>query len=372
MEGRWPRALLIPLTILAWLAVLVVMGWLLSHVARTILMVVLATVVAFAVTPVVNLLARLMPRLAAIALTYVLAFLLLVGIIGVVVATVAGQASTLVHSLPGYAAQAKNAEPAIASLLAPLGISADQVDSVRVQLTTRLEQIGGQAASDAFGVVQSFLGAVLDAVLVLMLSVYFTANGPSVRAWLQAQTPPRQRRRERLLASIVNRVVGGYVRGTLTLALLVGALVGAGMGVLQVRYALLLGVLAFFMEFVPILGVFISGAVCVGVALFQGWLLALGVLAYFVVVHVIEGDIVGPRIMGAAVGIHPAVALIALLAGTELFGFWGALFGAPLAGLLQAVVIAVWREVQASASPAETGAADAKPRPRREVARGPG
>jgi predicted PurR-regulated permease PerM len=123
-------------------------------------------------------------------------------------------------------------------------------------------------------------------------------------------------------------------------------------------------VLAFFMEFVPILGVLISGAVCVTVALFQGWVLALIVLAYFVVVHVIEGDVVGPRIMGAAVGIHPAVALIALLAGTELFGLWGALFGAPLAGLLQAFVIAAWREVRlarAEAAPAEEPAGPVAP-----------
>src|SRR5207237_1444102 len=83
--------------------------------------------------------------------------------------------------------------------------------------------------------------------------------------------------------------------------------VGVGMGVLGVRYALLLGVLAFFMEFVPVLGVMISGAVCVALALFQGWVLALIVGAYFVVVHVIEGDLIGPRIMGRAVGIHPAV-----------------------------------------------------------------
>lgn len=365
MEGRWPRALLIPLTILAWIAVLVVVGWLLSHVARTLLMFVLATVVAFAVTPVVNLLTRFMPRMVAIAVSYILAFLVLLGIIGVVVASVAGQATSLVHSLPGYASQAKNAEPAIVTLLAPLGITAEQVDTVRIQLTTRLEQISGQAASDALGAVRQFLSGVLDAVLVLMLSVYLTANAPRLRAWLQAQTPPRYRRRQLLLASIVNRVVGGYVRGTLTLALLIGVLVAAGMGVLQVRYALLLGVLAFFMEFVPILGVFISGAVCVGVALFQGWVLALGVLAYFVVIHVIEGDIIGPRIMGAAVGIHPAVALLALLAGTELFGLWGALFGAPLAGLLQAVVIAVWKEVRGGYAEPNDKAPPAKPRTRR-------
>ena len=50
--------------------------------------------------------------------------------------------------------------------------------------------------------------------------------------------------------------------------------------------------------------------------------------------------------MGEAIGIHPATAIIALVAGTELFGFWGALFGAPLAGLAQAVLTAAWREIR--------------------------
>jgi predicted PurR-regulated permease PerM len=120
---------------------------------------------------------------------------------------------------------------------------------------------------------------------------------------------------------------------------------------LRVPYALLLGVVAFFMEFIPILGVFISGALCVLIALTQGLLTALLVAIYFVVVHVIEGDLVGPRVMGQAVGVHPAVALLALVGGTELFGLWGALFGAPLAGLVQSVATAVWREVRI-ASPA--------------------
>jgi predicted PurR-regulated permease PerM len=68
------------------------------------------------------------------------------------------------------------------------------------------------------------------------------------------------------------------------------------------------------------------------------------VLGYFVIVHIIEGDVVGPRIMGRAVGIHPATGLIALVAGTEVFGIWGALFAAPLAGLLQSVALAAWVE----------------------------
>ena len=130
------------------------------------------------------------------------------------------------------------------------------------------------------------------------------------------------------------------------MATLIGVLVGGGMLALQVPYAILLGVLAFFMEFIPIIGVLVSGGVCVLIALFQSWILALVVLGYFALVHVIEGDIVGPRVMGKAVGIHPATALIGLVAGTELFGLWGALFAAPLAVLLQAIGTATWKEVR--------------------------
>jgi predicted PurR-regulated permease PerM len=148
------------------------------------------------------------------------------------------------------------------------------------------------------------------------------------------------------MVAITNRVVGGYIRGVVILATLIGLMVGVGMAVLGVPYAVLLGVLAFFMEFIPVLGVFISGAAAVLVALvnYRELLRPAIVLAYFVLVHVIEGDVIGPRIMGRAVGIHPATGLIALVAGTEVFGIWGALFAAPLAGLLQAIVVAAWLE----------------------------
>src|SRR5262249_6471277 len=135
--------------------------------------------------------------------------------------------------------------------------------------------------------------------------------------------------------------------GQLTLAALVGVLVGVSMAVLQVPFAVLLGVMAFVLEFIPFLGVIISGAACVLLGLTQGWLTALLVLVVFVGLHVVEGDAVGSRIRGSAVGLHPAVSLIALIAGGELFGLWGAIFAAPLAGLLQALIVAFWQNWRA-------------------------
>jgi predicted PurR-regulated permease PerM len=346
---RYPRlvqALLVPLVVLAWLAVVLATAWLLSHVTRAMLILVLGTLVAFALSPLIGLLQRWMPRFLAIAASYVLAFAMVLGLLALVGVTAVTEILNLSHNLPDYAARARDLEPQVLRILSPLGVTMAQLRDVEARLLAYLEGAATQTAADVIGVVTSVLNAVVDAVLVLILSIYLLANGPRLVRWLREQAPTSQRRRANLLIAIVNQVVGGYIRGTLTLALLVGFLVGGGMGVLGVRYALLLGILAFFMEFVPVLGVLISGAVCVIVALFQGWVLAVIVLAYFVVVHVIEGDLVGPRVMGRAVGVHPAVALLALVAGSELFGLWGALFGAPIAGLLQAVATAAWREMK--------------------------
>ena len=169
-------------------------------------------------------------------------------------------------------------------------------------------------------------------------------DGKRVTHWLRQNMPRRQRGRMHFLLDTLQRVVGGYIRGQLFLCTLIGFLVGVGMQILSVPYALLLGVLAFILEFIPVLGTLVSGAICVLFALTRGWLLAIIVLAYFVIVHIIEGDIVGPRVVGRVIGLHPVVSLVALLAGSELFGIWGVLFAAPVAGVIQAFLIAIWYE----------------------------
>ncbi len=347
VPSAWLRALVLPLIVLAWLAMATLAVWMLSHFTRTILIVVLAAVLAFAFTPLANFFGRWMPRALAIALAYVLGLAVVFGFGAYVVATAIDQTSNLVANLPAYTQQAQALQPQVDGLLTPLGLAPGWSADLESQAVSQVQASAGAVAADVIPQLAAFFGTIVDVVLLLILSVYLCSNGARIAQWLKTETPGRANNaRARQLVSIVNRVIGGYIRGVLLLALLIGVLVGAGMAVLGVPYAVLLGVLAFFMEFVPVLGVFISGAAAVIIAIvnYRDLLHPVLVLAYFIVIHVIEGDVIGPRIMGRAVGIHPATGLIALVAGTEVFGIWGALFAAPVAGLLQAVAVAAWVE----------------------------
>jgi predicted PurR-regulated permease PerM len=353
VPSAWLRALVLPLIIVAWLAIIILALWLLSHFTRTVLIVVLSVVLAFAFTPLANIFARWMPRALAIGLAYVLGLAIIFGFGAYIVATAIDQTVNLVANLPTYAQQAQALLPEVDGLLTPLGIAPGWSSDLESQVIGQMQASAGAVAGDVLPRVAEFFGTIIDIVLVLILSVYLCANGTGIAQWLKTETPRGTTSyRTQLLVVIVNRVIGGYIRGVLLLAVLIGVLVGAGLAVLQVPYAVLLGVLAFFMEFIPVLGVFISGAAALMVALvsFRDIIHPAIVLAYFILVHVIEGDVIGPRIMGKAVGIHPATGLIALVAGTEVFGIWGALFAAPLAGLLQAIVTAAWLEFRGASS----------------------
>src|SRR5689334_18766615 len=101
----WLRALMLPLIVLAWLALLVLCVWLLSHFTKTILVVVLAAVLAFAFTPLANFFGRWMSRPLAIGLAYVVGLCVVFGFGAYVVATAVMQISALVTNLPAYSQQ---------------------------------------------------------------------------------------------------------------------------------------------------------------------------------------------------------------------------------------------------------------------------
>src|SRR5437764_4176678 len=343
--ATWIRRVGLPLAILAWTGVALLILWLAGHVIRLLLLLTFAALFAYALAPAVKLLERVMPRFLAILLVYLVVLGALSALFYLIVSTAIVQVISLSDYVrflltPGKSGQLTPLEQTLQSF----GISQSQIASARDQVVASIEGFAGSVVPLLTGLV----GAVLDVILVAVISIYLLAGGARVSNWLRGNMPDQLQGRMRLLLDTLQRVVGGYIRGQLLLCGLIGILVGVGMQVIGVPFALLLGVLAFVLEFIAVLGTLVSGAICLLLALTKGWVPAVIVLVYFVIVHVIEGDVVGPRIVGKAIGLNPVVSLAALIAGAELFGITGALFASPVAGVLQALLIAVWIEWRAT------------------------
>lgn len=339
--AKWTKRRDIPLAILAWAGVVVLAIWATSYIARVLLLLIIAALLAYAIVPLVTMFERIMPRFLAI----IMAYLLVISAIGALLYFATRVAIDQFASLTGFInslltpSYSGNPGP-IEKFLRSFGISQSQITSIRNHIITQVETVIGSIVPLLTG----FFNVLLDISLVAILSVYLLIDGTRVTNWLRSSLPRQQQGRVHFLLDTLQQVVGGYIRGQLLLCSLIGLLVGAGMAIIGVPYAFLLGLLAFVLEFIPIFGTIISGAICVLLALTQGWLIAIIALIYFIVVQIIESNIAGPRIVGKAVGLHPVISIIALTVGGELFGLWGILLASPIVGVLQAFLIAIWSE----------------------------
>jgi predicted PurR-regulated permease PerM len=138
----------------------------------------------------------------------------------------------------------------------------------------------------------------------------------------------------------VNAVVGGFIRGQLLVAIIVGVLITIMLTVLHVRYAFLIGVIAGLLEIIPYLGAFVGAAPAVIIALVTNGPLNAGLVVLgFIAINQIEGHVISPLVVGESVGLSPLIIILALLTGGELFGLAGLLLAVPVAGIIKVLLV---------------------------------
>jgi len=343
--SRWTRRLIISLTIFVWIGLAFVAIWAAGHIITTLLLLLIASLFAYALAPIVRLLQKVMPRALAVAIVYIVVFGLLGMLIYMIITTSVQQFTLLADNVRSILTPGPNGQqPALVQFIRRLGIPQAQIDAFTQQLTSYLTNFASTIAGSIVPLVTGIAGALVNILLTAITSIYLLVDGSRVVKWLRSSTPTSQRWRVAFLIDVLEHVVGGYIRGQFLLSTIIAILVGGGMAVFGVPYAVLLGVLSFVLEFIPVLGTILTGVICVLIALTQGPIITLLVLGYFILVHIVEGYVLAPRIVGGAVGLHPVISLLALTAGAELFGPWGAIFAAPFAGMVQAFLTAFWRQ----------------------------
>jgi len=335
MDSRPLRITITPGTIVA--AVLILLGFLLAWYLRELLLMVLtAVVLASAIEPMTARVVRWgVPRVLTVTLFYVLgagAFILLSYVF---VPRLTAEMVHLVERLPVY--------------LATLGLTQEDLilHGTNLSVTDLFAQFQGllqTSSSGVLAVASAVFGGVMSLALIVVLSFYFAVQDRGLDDFLRLVTPTAHHDYVLGLWVRAQRKMGKWLQGQLLLSCIVGLLVYLGLLVLGVPYALVLALAASVLELVPLFGSIMAAVPAVLVAFIDaGASKALMVIALYVVVNQIEGNIVQPLVVQKILGVSPLVVILAIIIGAQLGGFLGIVIAVPIAAAVQEYVNDVQR-----------------------------
>jgi predicted PurR-regulated permease PerM len=347
---RWIQLVLLPIALLAL--------WALARASGSVLLIlVVASVVALILNPVVKLLERgRVPRPLAILIVYVGGFAALGGV-GVLLSNpISSQITRFQRDVPSIVRKANKDLASLQKWLDRNGINIHVQKQGQTALQTLQKNIvkrSGDIVSFSRDLLQKLVVISFSLVLVLVLSVYLLIYGNDIGRLVRRIMPPGDGTPEDDYPLLVQRAVAGYVRGQLLFSILMGAGAAVSLwifGALGIfpdggRYALFFGGFYGLMELVPYVGPFIGALPAVVVALFSSPATGLWVALLFVALQQLEGHIVAPQVFGKSLRINPILIILSLLIGGQLYGIAGALVALPIAAVVRETVLYLSRHL---------------------------
>ena len=326
--------------------------WLLIRFWLVFFILFIAIVISTAITPAVDwLYRRRLSRAAGVILIYLLLLALVIGFIFLVAPLVINQAAEFSQALPEYYQSFREWLVRSQSLLVRrMGLQLPQelqfLPAPPVQAVPTPELPATPNGGDEermltqVSLVVEYANLIASGIFValalFLLAFYWTLDGErNIRALLLL-APQRRRDEIREIIIDIQERVGGYVRGLVLLSLIVGGMAMAAYFVLDLPYALSLGIIAGIMEVVPIVGPALGALPAILVAFSLGNpTTILAILGAPLVIQLLENTLFGPRIMDKSVGVNPILTLLALATFTSLLGIPGALLAVPIAAVFQ-------------------------------------
>lgn len=300
---------------------------------------------AYALNPVVAYFCRWrLGRAWSILLVYALVGIVLSTVIVFVIPVIIVELNAFADVIPQYTEQVQGlirfVQQNYSRVPLPESIRTVVDDTVRGLEVRLLGVIGGVAR----GILGLFSG-LFSLIISPVLAFYFLRDLDHFRQKLVAAIPRDQRPEILALLGEIDAVLGGFIRGQLTVAGIVALMTTVAMTLLGVPFALLIGLVAGIAEIIPYFGPIIGAIPAVVIALLRSPFLAIQVVIAFLAIQQIQNAIISPRIVGENVGLHPLVVIFALLAGGELFGLVGLLLAVPFAGMIRVITRYAYRKL---------------------------
>jgi predicted PurR-regulated permease PerM len=375
--GQWLLALL----------ALYAAGWLLWSAAPALTPFLIGLVLAYLLMPIVDRLAEGMPRWLAILLVYIGGIGLLAISIAFIIPPAIDQVQQLFASIPDADRLLKMWNDFLQEYraLVPDSVQQPVEQGIRSALQTAQTNLAGYiqgVGAFVFSQVLNVLNTLtfLIGFLIIPIWLFYVLNDRSQAAALVDRLlPPRARPDFWNIWGIADDVFSDYIRGQLLLGLAVGTMVGLGLLLLRllgfdVRYILLLAIIAGVTELIPIIGPIIGAIPGVLIGFFggdNGLQVGLAVLVVYIVVQQLENNFLVPRIIGESVGVHPAILTVILIAMGQVFGLLGIVLAAPLTAIARDLFVYVYRRLD-GLSPAGARRTISAEEPAKEAAMTPG
>ncbi|MDQ3157559.1 MAG: AI-2E family transporter [Actinomycetota bacterium] len=340
-------------------AAAVVIGWVIGTAWIVLFPIAMALIVSTILAPPVTWLRTKGWPSGLAAAAVVLGFIgIVVGLIAILTPQVAGQSGEV-------AAGATDGLQKVRDWLTegPLGLSEGQITRAIEALQDKVQASAAAIGSGVFSTIGAATSAIVNLILVLMLSFFFVKDGHKFLPWAKNLGGKRAGEHTAELLERTWDTLGGFIRTQSLVALIDAVIIGTGMVIIGVPLAIPLAVLTFFGAYIPIIGAFISGALAVLVTLVtNGPQSALIVLIIVVAVQQLEGNVLSPYLQGKNMNLHAAIVLLSVTAGGTLFGVTGAFLAVPVAAstaeILRYINERIDEEVSASAPKQDSEAAD--------------
>jgi predicted PurR-regulated permease PerM len=349
---RWVQLVLLPLALLAL--------WALARAAGKVLLIfVVAALIALILNPLVAFLQQRtrFPRGLAVLTVYLAFFLTLAGVGFLLANPIADQVRTFTSNLPHIVNEANSQIAGFQRYLNKHGIHAKLVTQGKTALQTLQDQVSKSAtelASFGGALLTEVAKALVDLVLVFVLSVYMLVYGQSIGRLVRQAMPPGDGTPADDYPRLAQHAVSRYVGGQLLFSMVMGASAGVALylfGVLGIfpdgrKYALAFAVFYGVMELIPYIGPILGAIPPLVLALFTDPISALWVALLFVGLQQLEGHVVAPQIFSHTLRINPLLVIFALLLGLQLYGIIGALVSLPILSVLRETAIYLRRHLK--------------------------
>jgi predicted PurR-regulated permease PerM len=338
----WIRTLVMVLVAISGLYLAGLVWQIAAQFADIILLFFLAWVVAFILEPVVDLLERLALVRRPVAVSIAYFSMLVIGATAVIwiVPALSRQTIQLASELPAYVAFLNEHFMELQGALEERGVTVNLTTLVQFEeLVRRIEALGPPVLANAVTLATQIASFVVQLVLVLMLSFYIMLDGPRIMRGAVIVMPETYREDLVFFVDSVNRAFAGFLRGQLIQALLYSLGTAAIMSAAGLDLILLTAVVNTALMMIPFVGPPLALVLPLSIAIFEAPGSALVVTLLVTILQMVIVNVVAPRVMSSAVGLHPLLVFVGILAGAKLAGVWGAVFGVPAVAVIAAMAV---------------------------------